>query len=62
MATALGVLLAGPGDLSVHGLLRRGVEGRQRTLERGARWLLAGSRWLQPRRRRMAAGVTHLLK
>jgi putative oxidoreductase len=62
MATALGVLLAGPGDLSVHGLLRLGVEPRERRIERGARWLLAGSRRLAPRQRRITAGVTHLLK
>jgi putative oxidoreductase len=61
VATALGVLLAGPGEVSVHGLLRRGVDGRERRLERGARWLAAGSRWLAPRRG-VAAGITRLLQ
>jgi putative oxidoreductase len=42
MATALGVLLAGPGTFSLHEVLERRLQG-------GARWLL------QPRRR---AGVT----
>ncbi|HEX9243168.1 MAG TPA: DoxX family protein [Anaeromyxobacter sp.] len=66
MATALGVLLAGPGEVSVHGLLRRGVESGPRRLERGARWLLDGSRRLGARRfgaprPGLAASVTRLL-
>jgi putative oxidoreductase len=48
MATALGVLLGGPGALSVHELIEDRVRG-------GARWLL------QPRRRTGLA-VTKLLK
>ena len=48
MATALGVLLAGPGTISVHEALEHRVEG-------GARWLF------QPRRR-AALTFTKLLK
>lgn len=48
MATALGVLLAGPGTISVHELLERRIQG-------GARWLL------EPRRR-TGVGIAKLLK
>lgn len=48
MATALGVLLAGPGTLSVHELVERRLQG-------GARWLL------EPRRR-TGVRVAKLLK
>jgi putative oxidoreductase len=48
IATALGVLLAGPGTISVHELVERRLEG-------GARWLFS------PRRRR-AVALTKLLR
>ena len=48
MATALGVLVAGPGTVSLHEVLERRLQGR--------------GRWLFQPRRAAAVGVTKLLK
>ncbi len=48
MATALGVLLGGPGTISLHELLERRLQG--------------GGRWLLRPRRAAGVGITKLLK
>jgi putative oxidoreductase len=55
-ATALGLLVAGPGALSLHELLERGVEDRR------GRWLPVGPRWLASPARRSGARMLKLLK
>jgi putative oxidoreductase len=55
-ATALGLLVAGPGAISVHELLERGVEDRR------GRWLPVGPRWLLSPWRRSTSRAVRLLR